>query len=90
MVSGLTFRPFFRFEFSFVRGVRVVPFHPSTCGCPVSPTPFVEEALLYSCLEDVTCKLRYEEGRRTQARRCILDPGKSLCKGPEVGRACLL
>ena len=46
IVSGLTFRCLIHFEFIFVFGVsRYSKFHSFTCFFPVSPAPFIEEAV---------------------------------------------
>ena len=44
IVSGLTFRSLIHFEFIFVCGVRKCS-NFITCSCPVSPAPFIEEAI---------------------------------------------
>ena len=44
IVSGLTFRSFIHFEFTFVYGVRKWS-HSFTCTCPIFPAPFIEEAV---------------------------------------------
>ena len=54
MVSDLTFESLIHFEFIFVDGVRKQSTSVfSACGCPVFPTPFIEEAVfspfVYSC-----------------------------------------
>ena len=44
IVSGLTFRSFIHFEFTFACGVRKRS-HSFTYTCPVFPAPFIEEAV---------------------------------------------
>ena len=46
IAPGLTFRSLIHFEFIFVYGVRKCSnCHSFTCGCPVFPAPFIEEAV---------------------------------------------
>ena len=44
IASGLTFRSFIHFEFTFAYGVRKRS-HSFTYTCPVFPAPFIEEAV---------------------------------------------
>ena len=46
IVSGLTLRSLFHFDFIFVYGVRKCSFfHTFPCSCPVFPAQFIEEAV---------------------------------------------
>ena len=75
-VSGLTFMSLIHFEFIFVYGVRKCSnCHSFTCGCPVFPAPFIEEASILKRL--IFVQLLHSKGNYKQGKKTTLRMGEN-------------